>query len=233
MECTCKHDQSLQRQDFQFDLENVLTMSQLVGKSAEDRNAASVMLDILAGTKNKTAADVAVEIVTDAQKLSGQKVLYAVLAANIAGRAKVIVREDDKEWCMGLGQAAREFGRDSGATSITTDVFQYSWPSENPFEDVWREWVKNVSELPQGSLSSQASEQLTISGLSRHGRSEREPLQVESTGGMARRSVSGRNISPQPSTVTTTSRRQRCVDRCKVPELWKPDTSKKRLLVSR
>ena len=38
-------------EDFQFDLEHVLTMSQLVGKSAEDRNASSVMLDILASTK--------------------------------------------------------------------------------------------------------------------------------------------------------------------------------------
>ena len=38
--------------DFQFDLENVLTMSQLVGKSAEEGNAASVMLDIHAGTTN-------------------------------------------------------------------------------------------------------------------------------------------------------------------------------------
>ena len=43
-------------EDFQFDRENVLNMSQLVGKSAEERNAASVMLDILAGTKNMTTA---------------------------------------------------------------------------------------------------------------------------------------------------------------------------------
>ena len=76
MQSTGEHDQSPQHdpddaydgqqrslEDFQFDLENVLTMSQLVGKSAEERNAASVMLDILAGTKNKTAAEVAVEIV--------------------------------------------------------------------------------------------------------------------------------------------------------------------------
>ena len=69
-------------------------MSRLVGKSAEERNGASVMVDIFAGTKNKTAAEVAVEIVTDAPKLSGQKVLYAVLAADTAGRAKVLVRED-------------------------------------------------------------------------------------------------------------------------------------------
>ena len=80
--------------DFQFDVENVLEMSQLVGKSAEERNAASVMPDILTSTKNKTAAEVAVEIVTDAPQISGQVVLYAMLAANTAGRAKVIARED-------------------------------------------------------------------------------------------------------------------------------------------
>ena len=53
-------------------------MSQLVGKSAAERNAASVMLDILSCTKNKTAAEVVVEVVADAPKISGQKVLHAV-----------------------------------------------------------------------------------------------------------------------------------------------------------
>ena len=69
-------------------------MSWLVWKSVEERNAASVMLDILAGTKNKTAAEVAAEVVTEAARVSGLEVLYAVLAATSAGRAKVIVRED-------------------------------------------------------------------------------------------------------------------------------------------
>ena len=58
-------------EDFQFDLQNVLTMSQLVGKSAEEGNATSVMLDTLTGTKKKTAAEVAVEIVTEAPTISG------------------------------------------------------------------------------------------------------------------------------------------------------------------
>ena len=49
-------------EDFQLDLENVLTMSQLVGKLAEERDATSVMLDILVSTKNKTAAEVAAEV---------------------------------------------------------------------------------------------------------------------------------------------------------------------------
>ena len=43
-------------------------MSQLAGKSAEGRNAALVMLDILVSTKNNTAAEVAVEIVPEAPK---------------------------------------------------------------------------------------------------------------------------------------------------------------------
>ena len=107
-------------EDFRFDLENVLTMSQLVGMSAEERNAVSVMLDILACTENKTAAEDAVEIVTDAPKNSGQKVLYAVLAANTARRAKVIVREDArKNGAWAWGRLRERFGRDSGATSFT------------------------------------------------------------------------------------------------------------------
>ena len=92
-------------EDFQFDLENVLTMSQLVGKSAEERNAATLMFDILASTKEKSAAEVTAEVSTDAAKIDGQRVLYAVLAANTAGRGKMIVREEshDKERSMGLG----------------------------------------------------------------------------------------------------------------------------------
>ena len=72
-------------EDFQFDLENVLTMSQLVGKLAEERNAAWVMLDCSRGCgrdRHRSAEN------------QWTKVLYAVLAANTAGRTKVIVRED-------------------------------------------------------------------------------------------------------------------------------------------
>ena len=58
-------------EDFQFDLQNVLTMSQLVGKSAEEGNAASEMLDTLVSTKNQTAAEVVVQIVTEAPKING------------------------------------------------------------------------------------------------------------------------------------------------------------------
>ena len=89
---------------FQFDFEIVLTLSQLVGKSAEERNAASVMLDILASTNEKTAAKVACAAITDPSRLSGQKVLSAVLAANTAGRAEDVVREDaTKNTEHGLG----------------------------------------------------------------------------------------------------------------------------------
>ena len=110
-------------EDFQFDLENVLTMSQMVGKSAEERNAASVMLDILAGTEKQTAAEVAVENVTEEPRISGQKVLYAVLAANTAARAKVIVREDaTKNGAWAWARLRESFGRDWGTTNFHRSV---------------------------------------------------------------------------------------------------------------
>ena len=88
------------------------------------RNAASVMLDILAGTKNKTAAEVAVEIVTDGPTLSGLKVLYTVLAANTARRAKVIdcTCRHNEERNMGLGQAVREVGSRLGCDEFHRSV---------------------------------------------------------------------------------------------------------------
>ena len=70
-------------------------MTQLVGKSAEERGAASMMLDILAGTKNKTAAEVAVEIVTDAPSLSGQKRAVRGACGKHRQTTKEIVREDN------------------------------------------------------------------------------------------------------------------------------------------
>ena len=89
------------------------------------------MLDILASTKNKTAAEVAVEIVTEAPRISGQTVLYAALAATTAGRAKVIVREDaTKHGAWACARMRERFGRDSEEASFT-QVFQCSWPSEN------------------------------------------------------------------------------------------------------
>ena len=150
------------------------------------------MLQILAGSMNKTAAEVAAESPQTRQKLRGLRVLHAVLAANTAGRAKVIVREDTtKNGAWAWAKLHEKFGRDSGATSFT-ELNLYSWPREKPFEDVWREWVKKVSKLPQGSLRSHAIEQLTISGLSRHGQTELgNHLRLE------HRKLKSESISPQ------------------------------------
>ena len=57
---------------------------------------------------------------------------------------------------MGLVQAAREVWSRLAGDEFA-EVFQNSWPSEKPFENVWREWVKKVSKLPQGSQSSHHS----------------------------------------------------------------------------
>ena len=82
-------------------------------------------------------------------------------------------RRRDKEWGMGLGLAAREVWSRLGCDELYRKL-QCSWPNEKPFENVWPERVKKVSNLPQGSLSSHAIEQLTISELSRHGQPELE-----------------------------------------------------------
>ena len=93
---------------------------------------------------------------------------------------------------------------------------------EKPFEDVWREWVKKVSKLPQGSLTSQAIAQLTISGLSRRGQPEpenhlrfRAPLAWQDVQTQVDNYLSTiyHQQSPQPgdiSAVTTGSKSQSC-----------------------
>ena len=68
-----------------------------------------MMLDILASTNEKTAAKVAGAAITDPSRLSGQKVLSAVLAANSARRAEDVVREDaTKNTEHGLGPGAHK-----------------------------------------------------------------------------------------------------------------------------
>ena len=58
--------------------------------------------------------------------------------------------------------------------------------------------------------------------MSRHGQPELEiPLRLRAP------------IAWQDHQLTTTNGHQRCVDRREVPELWKPDTAKKRLPVQR
>ena len=188
------------------------------------------MLELLGDANNKTAAEVAAEVTEDPTRINGKRLLREVLAANAAGRTKVIVREDTtKNGSWACTTLRERFGRDSGATSFK-EVFQYSWPRKKPFEDVWRECVKKVSKLPQGSLSSQAIGQLTISGLSRHGQPELEnPSEVTSTDGMTRRPETGRKMSVHhlPPTATTTNGRSvmtglRCQS-TRSQTLWRKD----------
>ena len=142
-----------------------------------------------------------------------------MLAANTSGRAGEIVREDKtkNEACAWAGLQKR-LGRDSGVTSFT-EMFQFGWTKEKPFEDVWREWVKNVSKLPQGSLSSQAIEQLTISGLSRHGQPELQnhlrlsaPMAWQDVQTQVEKYLSTmcHDQSPQPIDIGATTTSQKC-----------------------
>ena len=121
------------------------------------------------------------------------------------------MKDNTKNGAWPWTRLPERFGRDSGVTSFT-EVFQHSWPSEKPFQDVWRELVKKVSKHPQGSLSSRAIEQLTISALSRHGQQEfenhlrlRAPVAWQDIQTQVEKSL--HNLS---STVTTTNLHQCC-----------------------
>ena len=96
-------------EDFQFDPENALTMSQLTGQSTEERNATTLFLELLKSTEGTTATSKSVMIVTGQARGSGLEVLFAVLAANPTGRGRAIARADagHTKWCTGLGQSTR------------------------------------------------------------------------------------------------------------------------------
>ena len=72
-ESTCNQLQ-LNFEDFQFDLENALTISQLIGKSTEEGHAATLIIEILKSTEGKTATEVSVMTVTDQARSSGLEV---------------------------------------------------------------------------------------------------------------------------------------------------------------
>ena len=125
-------------EDFQLNLENMLAMSRLVGKSAEERTAASVMLEMTANTKHKTAAEVAEAVTTDPSRLSGQKLLCAVLAANTVGGAKVIVREDTtKNGAWAWAKRRERFGAASVAVNSSFSSVPFINLSSSPGVQTW------------------------------------------------------------------------------------------------
>ena len=81
-------------EDFRFDLENALTLTQLTGRSVEEKGAATLMITLIDGTDGKTAHEVAAMVYNDARDKEASRVLFTVLAANTAGRARAIVRDD-------------------------------------------------------------------------------------------------------------------------------------------
>ena len=59
---------------------------------------------------------------------------------------------------------------------VSNEVHHCIQSKENPFADVWRDWVK-VSKRVIGSLNAQSHE--TISGLARHGQTDLENHDVQ------------------------------------------------------
>ena len=150
-------------------------MSQLVGKSAEDCKRGHGDAGLPHWYQEQDCSRGAGRGLHRRAKAHWTESAARGACGNTVGQAKVIVREDTTENGAWAWIRPRErFRWDSDATSFT-EVFQCSWSrEEKSFEDVWREWVKKISKLPQGPLSSQALEQLTISGLRRHDQPELE-----------------------------------------------------------
>ena len=99
------------------------------------------------------------------------------------------------------------FGTNTGETCFN-DVFHFSWSKDIPFEDVWRDWVKNASNFPQvlGVRSRSATDEpLTGTTLSDR---PRVPLEAASTFVVGGRPHTLRNAGHDlPSTVTAANGR--------------------------
>ena len=137
-----------------FDVENVLTMVQLTGRSEHERAAATRMAELLASTEGKSFAEVEHFVPTDATAFdAASRMLFSVLATNTSGRARDIVKDFqvDKNGVKAWVRLRDRFGKTTGATSFT-QVFSYPRARDKPSEDLWREWVRLVSRLPRGLL---------------------------------------------------------------------------------
>ena len=119
-------------EDFQFDLDTVL--KNVKARLEVSRGAQRGLGDAGHSCRNKEQ-DCSRGFGRDRHRRAKNqwtKVLYAVLAANTARRAKMIVRGDaTKNGAWAWTTLRERFGRDSEATSFT-EVFQYKWPSEKP-----------------------------------------------------------------------------------------------------
>ena len=58
-------------EDFKFDVENALTLTQLTGKSTDEKNAATVMMRLLANIERLTTEEVANLGFADEQEKEG------------------------------------------------------------------------------------------------------------------------------------------------------------------
>ena len=88
---------------FQVDLENTLTMSQLTGKSTNERHAVNLIIEIFRISESQTAAEVWVTAFTDEARNSGLKVSFAKQQAQLGVQEQVCERTVAHEMVHGLG----------------------------------------------------------------------------------------------------------------------------------
>ena len=155
-------------EDFKFELENALSISQLTGHHKEERTTATGMITLLEQTQSMSLQEVegtkSKATFTDEWKTC-DKALFAILAKNVTGRAKDIVKEEvaSRSGIAAWARLRAIFSRSSGSQTYN-DIFRFGWSAASNFEDQWRAWVDKVGRLPKGSLGDGALEALAIEG---------------------------------------------------------------------
>ena len=161
--------------DFQFDHENALAVSLLTKKSTEERNAATLMFEILKGAGQDCS-----------RGCSGE----CQIKRDSGGRARASVREDSNTrndaWAWSRQRVTR--GTNTGSTCFT-DVSQHSWSKEKTLRTCVARLCQESLEPPHRVFecaSSRAADDQWVGTIwsCRSG----VPLQIAHTGVLARRS---------------------------------------------
>ena len=154
-------------EDFQFDVVNQMTYTQMTGKSEPERNAVAHMLSLIKNSEHQSVQEArGTTFVGDqaVQQQAANDLLYAILALNTSGRARQIVEENlGRNGVEAWVRLRERFGKTTGATTYV-EICKFNWSGSSSFEDKWRLWVEKISRLPSGALSDAAKEALAIEG---------------------------------------------------------------------
>ena len=127
-------------EDCQFDPENARTTSHLNRKSTEGIHAAPLIIEILKRSDGKTV---------DECCGSSSKQMVESVVRSVGSKHRWTCKSNCTVTRNGAWARTRlreRFGANTGATCFN-ELFQYGWPKDKPFEDVWRDLVKKSLDI--------------------------------------------------------------------------------------